>query len=49
MINCMYSFLSEADKSSAEAGAEICINYGNKGNEVLLAKICVDLVLLVYR
>jgi hypothetical protein len=40
MINCMYSFLSEADKSPAETGAEICINYGNKGNEVLLTKMC---------
>ena len=36
VINCMYSFLSQADKSSVEAGAEIYINYGNKGNEVLL-------------
>lgn len=39
MINCSYPFLSEADKSYVEAGAEICINYGNKGNEVLLTKI----------
>ncbi|KXG19172.1 histone-lysine N-methyltransferase setd3 isoform X2 [Sorghum bicolor] len=29
-------YLLLADKSSAEAGAEICINYGNKGNEELL-------------
>jgi hypothetical protein len=45
MISSMCSFLSQADKSSVEAGAEIYINYGNKGNEVLLTLICVDLEL----
>eukprot|EP00267_Zea_mays_P042403 XP_020394386.1 uncharacterized protein LOC100193512 isoform X6 [Zea mays] len=29
-------YLLLADKSPAETGAEICINYGNKGNEELL-------------
>jgi hypothetical protein len=28
---------SQADKSAVDTGAEIYINYGNKGNEVLLA------------
>jgi hypothetical protein len=46
MISSMCSFLSQADKSSVEAGAEIYINYGNKGNEVLLTLICVDLELI---
>ncbi|AQK80136.1 SET domain-containing protein [Zea mays] len=29
-------FCNHTDKSPAETGAEICINYGNKGNEELL-------------
>lgn len=32
----VFLYLPLADKSFVKAETEICINYGNKGNEVLL-------------
>lgn len=36
IYDCLFLYLPLADKSFVKAETEICINYGNKGNEVLL-------------
>ncbi|KAL6861596.1 hypothetical protein ACP4OV_017296 [Aristida adscensionis] len=41
-------YLMLADKTSVEAGAEIYINYGNKGNERTTVPLCVYLQELLY-